>query len=139
RHWEPCEPARDQERLASDPVSELAGEEVRQRLHDAEADEKGENDGFRNEAKVGLGDQREDGALEPHHGTDEGVDHDEQRELAPVWAEAEPDGGRRLRQRRSDWRLPPARWGRQEASRLRSGRRCGDGLAVLAGAGRGTG
>src|SRR5213079_1006923 len=95
--------------------------------------------GFRNEAEVSLGDQREDGAFEPHHGADEGIDDDEQRELTPVGAEAEPDGRRRLRQRRSDWRRPPARWGHQATCRLRSGRRCGDGSAVLAGAGRGSG
>src|ERR1041385_1681676 len=80
------QPAGDQERLASDTVGELRREQVRQGLDRTEADGKGEDDGLRSQAKVGLGDQREDGALEPHHGADEGVDHDEQRELAPVGA-----------------------------------------------------
>ena len=39
-------------------------------------------------------DQRHDGSLDPDHAADEGVDQDEQRELRPVLAEAEPDDAR---------------------------------------------
>jgi len=110
-HREPREPAGNEERLAADPVGELPREEVGERFDDAKADKEGKDGGLRHEPKVRLGDEWDDGALEPHHRSDEGIDDDEQRELTPVGAEAEPDGRRPLRQRRSDWRLPPARWG----------------------------
>src|SRR5207247_9019498 len=118
---------------------ELPGEQVGERFDDAEADQEGKDDSLRDEPEVCLGDEWDDGALEPHHRSDEGIDDDEQRELTPVGAEAEPDGRRRLRQRRSDWRLPPTRWDHQATCRLGSGRRCGGGAAVWAGAGRGSG
>src|SRR5207253_5835445 len=131
----PREPARDEQRLAAEPVGELPGEQVGERFDDAEADKEGKDDGLRDEPKVCLGDEWDDGALKPHQRSDEGIDDDEQRELTPVGAQAKPDGRRRLRQRRSDWRLPPARWGHWATCRLRSGRRCDDGSAVWAGAG----
>src|SRR5207237_8070894 len=101
----------DEERLAADPVGEVPGKQVGERFDDAEADKEGKDDGLRDEPEVRLGDERDDGALEPHHRSDEGIDDDEQRELTPVGAEAETDGRRPLRRRRSDWPLPRAPWG----------------------------
>src|SRR5438477_436335 len=77
-HREPGEPDRDEQRLAADPVGELPGEQVGERFDDAKADQEGQDDGLRDEPRVHLGNERDDGALESRHRSDEGIDRDEQ-------------------------------------------------------------
>jgi hypothetical protein len=46
----------------------------------------------RRDLELAFGDGRQDAALQPHHGADEGIHQHQQRELAQVLAQAEADG-----------------------------------------------
>ena len=83
------DPAGDEHGFAAEPVREGAGEEVGCCLHGTEGDDERERGGERGEPELGLGEQREDGAFLADHAADEGVDADEQRELAEVLPEPE--------------------------------------------------
>ncbi len=90
RDREGDDPPGDQHRLAAVAVGQGAGEEVRRRLDGAEGDDERERRGERGEPELLLGEQREHGAFLADHPADERVDADEQRELAEVLLEAEP-------------------------------------------------
>ncbi len=81
------DPAGDEHGFAAEAVRQGAGEEVGGCLHDAEGDDERERCGEGGETELGLGEQREDGAFLADHAADEGVDADEQRELAEVLPE----------------------------------------------------
>ena len=87
----PEQPAEDEHPLAAPFVGELAGDEVGERLHHAEADDEGDDQRRRGDAEFFRADQRHDGALDADHAADEGVDQHQQRELPPVGFEAERD------------------------------------------------
>jgi hypothetical protein len=91
------EPAEDEEPLPADAPGEAAGGEVRERLGDAEGDDEGEDGALRGEPEVVLPDQREHATLEADHRADEGIQRNEQSELAGVGPQSEPngDGGHR--------------------------------------------
>src|SRR5205823_13951748 len=57
----------------------------------AEGDDEGEDRRGRAEAEVLLSDQRQHASLQPDHAADERVQADEERELAGVGPQAEPD------------------------------------------------
>ncbi len=118
RHRQAEEPAGNEDLLAADAVGEASGEQVGQRLDDAEGDDEGEGDRARGQAELLLGQERHDGPLQPDHAADEGVDQDQEAELLPVLAQTEPDRRRgRARRRHSGWLPPPDRSGRRPASR----------------------
>src|SRR5207237_170354 len=79
-----------QHRLAAESIREASREVVGCSLDDAEDDDEGENRGSRGEVELPLGERRQDGALEPNHGADEGVDDDQQGELRQVCNDAQP-------------------------------------------------
>src|SRR5581483_4162355 len=60
-------------------------------LGGAEGDDERENRGRGGEPEILLADQRQHAALEPDHRADKRVQRDEQRELACVRAQPEPD------------------------------------------------
>jgi hypothetical protein len=84
RHRQRECPAQHEQPLASRPLGERAGGEVRQSLGGPERDDEGEDRGLRREPEVALADERKDAPLEPDHRTDERVQPDEQRELRRV-------------------------------------------------------
>ena len=90
RHRKGEQPADHEEALAPDAVGEPAGGQVRERLGDPEGDDEAEDRALRGEAEVALADEREHAPFEPDHGADEGVQADEERELAGVLAKPEP-------------------------------------------------
>jgi hypothetical protein len=92
RHRQRDQPADDEETLPADPLGDVAGGEVRERLGEAERDDEGEDRRVRAQGEVLLPDQREDAPFETDHRTDQRVQRHEQRELAGVRAQAEPDG-----------------------------------------------
>src|SRR5262249_48149285 len=92
-HRQRHQPADHEQPLASDSFRQVAGGQVRERLGDAEGDHEGEDRGARAQSEFLLPDEREHAPPEPDHGADEGIQPDEERELARVRAQAEPDAG----------------------------------------------
>ena len=92
------QPARDQHRLAAEPVGQGAGEEVRDRLDRAKRQDEREGAGESAQVEHPGGQQRHHRALLPQRPADERVDRDQQGELRQVGAQAEPNpragGGR---------------------------------------------
>jgi len=95
RHRGRNDPAGHQHVLATEAVREPSCEVVRERLGDAEHDDEGEHRRPGRQMKFLLGNRWQDGSLHSHHRTYEGIDHDEQRELRQVFAQAETHGGHR--------------------------------------------
>jgi hypothetical protein len=94
------DPAGDQQTTAAEPVGETAGDEVRDRLRDPEADDERQHRAAGRDAELALRDEREHRTLQPDHPADEGVDQDEQGELSPVRGQTEDDAvGRGWRHR----------------------------------------
>ena len=91
RHRQADEPAQHQHVLAAIKVGEMSRDEIGDRLDDAEADDEGDDNGGRCDLELFGADQRNHRPLQPHHAADEGIDEDEQRELLPVLAQAQPD------------------------------------------------
>ena len=85
------EPAGDQDRLPPDAIRQRSGDEVGDRLGQAERDEERERGGRRRQAERLDPEQRDDRPLLPDHPADERADPDEQRELAGILTQAEPD------------------------------------------------
>ena len=83
------EPAGDQDRLPPDAIGQRAGDEVGDRLGQAERDEERERGGRRRQAEHLDPEQRHDRPLLPDHPADERADPDEQRELAGILTQAE--------------------------------------------------
>ena len=73
-------------------VAEPTGDEVGERLHDAEGRHERQGGALRGEAELPLREEGQDAPLQADHRADERVDEDEQRELPPVLVQAE--GGR---------------------------------------------
>jgi len=65
----------------------MSGDEIGDRLDDAEADDERDHDRGRSDAEFFCADQRDDGPLQADHAADKGVDDNEQRELLPVLAQ----------------------------------------------------
>ncbi len=63
-------------------------------LDDSEDDDERQDRRARGEVDVLLGDRRKDGPFEAHHAAHESVHQDQQRELAEVVEEAQPDNRR---------------------------------------------
>ena len=103
RHGQRQRPADDQHPPARVPLGKAAGEEVRDRLAEAEGEDEGQDRGLRREAELALADQRHHAALKAHHRTNERVQRDEQGELQRVGAQPEPN----LRHQRAP-RLAPS-------------------------------
>ena len=91
RHRQRDQPADHKQSLAADPFREVAGGEVGQRLRGAEGDHEGEDRRARLKPEVLLADERQHAPLQPDHAADERVQADEERELARVDAQAEPN------------------------------------------------
>src|SRR5207302_253517 len=72
------------------PVGEVPGGEVGCCFDETEGDEERESRRRGSNREVAPGEQRQHGAFGADHGTDERIDDDEERELAPVGGEAEP-------------------------------------------------
>ena len=68
----------------------MPGGEVGCCFDETEGDEERESRRRGSNREVAPGEQRQHGAFGADHGTDERIDDDEQRELAPVGGEAEP-------------------------------------------------
>ena len=85
------QPAQNKHPLASPSVGQLAGNKVGAGLHHAEADDERDDQSGRTDPKLLGADQRHNGALDPNHATDKGIDQDKQGELRPVLLQAEPD------------------------------------------------
>ena len=90
RHRQRHEPADHEQPFASQPLGQLAGGEVRERLGGAEGNDEGENRRGRAQPEVLLAHERQHTSLEADHGADERVQPDEQAELAGVRAQPEP-------------------------------------------------
>ena len=73
-------------------MSETTGREIRERLCSTEGNDERENGTLRRESEVVLADEREDAPLEPDHSADEGIERDEERELARVRPQPEANG-----------------------------------------------
>jgi hypothetical protein len=78
------EPSGDQDWLPSDPVGDARGQQVEDRLGDAEAHDEGSDGGLRAEAELLLAQERQHRPLQADHGADEGIQDDEQRELRKI-------------------------------------------------------
>ena len=90
-HRKPEEPPHQEDPLPTEAVGESPGEEVRCRLHQTEGGNEGEDGAPGGKAELLLGQKREDGALQPHHGPDKGVDQDQEPELPPVLLKSQSD------------------------------------------------
>ena len=91
RHRQPDEPAGDEDGLAPEPVRESARDEVGPGLGHPERDEERQGRGDARKAEDLGREQRDDRPLLADHPADERVDRDEQRELAEVLAQPQPD------------------------------------------------
>src|SRR5207253_3549271 len=69
----------------------IAGGEVSERLRRAEGDDEGEDRRARAQTEILFADQWQNASLQADHAPDEGVQRDEQPELAGVRAQTEPD------------------------------------------------
>ena len=92
RHRQADDPAGHQHGLAREAVRQQARHEIHAGLDDAEGDDEREDHHLRADVELLSADERNDGALEPHHAADEGVDEDEERELREVLPQPEAHG-----------------------------------------------
>ncbi len=88
RHRHGEEPAEDEHLASTQPVGEPTRGEVRDGLDDPERRDEREGGAAGREPELLVGQQRQHGSLEPHHGAHEAVDGDEEEELREVLPEA---------------------------------------------------
>jgi hypothetical protein len=91
RDWKADEPSRDQHGLAGESIRQQAGGEIDECLDQAEGDDEREDDDLGADPELLGTDQGDDRALQAHHPAHERVDEDQQPELRPVLAQAEPN------------------------------------------------
>ncbi len=90
-HRQGEQPAGHEQLFAADPIGEASGEQVGERLDDAERDDEGGGGTGGCQPELLVGQKWQDSALQPDHRADEGVDEHEQPELPPVGAQAQLD------------------------------------------------
>ncbi len=81
--------------LAAKSLRQAAGAVVGERFRHAEHHDERQHGGAGGQVELLLRDGRQDAALQAHHGTDEAIHDDQQRELPQILAQPEPraDGG----------------------------------------------
>ncbi len=89
RHGHAEEPAEHEQSFSAETIRQRAGEIIRERFDEAENHNERKDRGLRGEVKFRFGNLRQNRALHAHHAADKGIDEHEQRELSPIFFQAE--------------------------------------------------